>query len=345
MRRQAPRRSTNRRQVNVGIGTTSDSPADKTKSTQSADALPDAERTKLPPCISTPRRASVHEFLFPVKNKSKPEKHTGDSSIEGAANRSIPALSRSSHSRSDNDDSEFTENYHSQTRRPILSLAFVLPLILAYEVGAMFLGSDALRSGIDLWLDRILVTVGAGHLVILPMATTAALLVLHHYKEDQWRFQGTTLWGMLVESTGLGLILFWVASAYYQVASQCEVDSSLVLPMMVDNPRWSAATIVSLGSGIYEELVFRLLLLVPAIYVLKTWLSDKRVATAAAMIGVSLLFTALHYTFFNPAGHQLDVSSFLFRFAVSMIFCILFILRGFGIAVGTHVTYDVLTQM
>ncbi|MEM7454540.1 MAG: CPBP family intramembrane glutamic endopeptidase [Planctomycetota bacterium] len=244
-----------------------------------------------------------------------------------------------------NDHRTTQDNYQSQTRRPIVCLAFVLPLILAYEIGAWLPGSESMRSGIDLWLDKLLISIGAGHLVILPVITTSLLMIWHHRQKDEWSFKPATLFGMSIESLGLGMILFWAASAYYQLCSQCQADASLMLPMMSENPRWTAASIVALGSGIYEELVFRLLLMVPAILILKKAIGQRYVATAVAMILVSLIFTSLHYNVFNPSGPEIEISSFIFRFAASMVFCVLFLMRGFGIAVGTHVTFDVLTQM
>ena len=56
-------------------------------------------------------------------------------------------------------------------------------------------------------------------------------------------------------------------------------------------------------------------------------------------------FAVLHYDLINPAGAPLNIYGFLFRFSASVIFCLLFLFRGFGIAVGTHVIYDVMTQL
>ena len=99
-----------------------------------------------------------------------------------------------------------------------------------------------------------------------------------------------------------------------------------------------------IGSGIYEELFFRLILLVPTIH----WasrLTNRKFGAVAGIILVSLVFATLHYEVVNPAGTAFDLSSFFFRFVASIVFCVLFLFRGFGIAVGTHVAFDVLTQL
>jgi membrane protease YdiL (CAAX protease family) len=120
--------------------------------------------------------------------------------------------------------------------------------------------------------------------------------------------------------------------------------SASVAPPISQSLWW--ATLVGLvGSGIYEELVFRIILLVPIVYWTGRLIVDRRFATVLGVILISLLFAALHYNVFNPAGSQFELSSFVFRFVASVVFCILFLFRGFGIAVGAHVAYDVLTQI
>ena len=54
----------------------------------------------------------------------------------------------------------------------------------------------------------------------------------------------------------------------------------------------------------------------------------------------SLLFSAAHNI--GPAGEPLRWFSFLFRFIAGVFFAILFVYRGYGIAVGTHALYDIL---
>ena len=86
------------------------------------------------------------------------------------------------------------------------------------------------------------------------------------------------------------------------------------------------------------------MLLLPAIY----WasrLTGRHLGTLCGILVVSVLFAAVHYNILNPAGAEFELSSFLFRLAASIVFCVLFLFRGFGIAVGTHVAFDLLTQI
>ena len=54
----------------------------------------------------------------------------------------------------------------------------------------------------------------------------------------------------------------------------------------------------------------------------------------------ALLFSAAHHV--GPYGEAFNHSVFLFRTLAGLYFALLYQLRGFGIAVGTHTCYDVL---
>ena len=231
--------------------------------------------------------------------------------------------------------------YAAETNRPIVCLAFILPLLLLYEFGSIFTDQLSAKSGVDRWLHQWLDAFGIGHLVILPLITAGALIFLHHYRADKWKFPPQVLGGMLIESCCLGFILYFAGNAFHEL-----MQSQLSTLAIGDNafPDGWNRTIAFIGSGVYEELIFRLLFLNALI-----WAGRKHVSIdTAKVIGTlvtSLVFSLLHYDLFNPNGYEFDVYSFVFRFTASLVFCLLFLFRGFGIAVGTHCTYDVLTQI
>lgn len=233
-------------------------------------------------------------------------------------------------------------DYIRETKRPVICLAFVLPMLLLYELGSIFSDQLSGKSGIDQWFHWFMDLVGAGHLVILPVLTAGVLLFWHHRLNDAWQFRPSVLAGMLAESCCLGLTLYFAGNAVYQLISE-HPTAALSIGEVAVAPCWKS-TIAFIGCGVYEELIFRLLLLGGLIHVGKSYLREIEAKTAA-MIITSLIFAALHYNFFNPAGAVFDANGFLFRFFASLIFCVLFLFRGFGIAVGTHAVYDVMTQI
>ena len=239
--------------------------------------------------------------------------------------------------------------YQTETQRPLVCLIFVLPMLVFYEIGSIFLGGhsanpeavNSVRSGIDQWFQQMLQQFGLGQLVLLPLMTVGVILAWHHRVQDHWKIRPVVLLGMLTEAAGLGLILFCAANSLNLLfGGVAPNQASAVL-----QSSWWANSVSSVGSGIYEELIFRIILLVPAIYWLSQLLKNRKMAIVVGVVAVSLIFASMHYNVFNPAGNSFELSSFIFRFSASIVFCALFLYRGFGIAVGAHVAYDVLTQV
>jgi hypothetical protein len=97
---------------------------------------------------------------------------------------------------------------------------------------------------------------------------------------------------------------------------------------------------LSVGAGVYEELLFRVLL-VGGLYLLFRRVMSRRghAYLAAAILG-AVLFSYVHYV--GPLGDAFTLGSFLFRFFFGLVLNILFLLRGFGIAAWTHALYDIM---
>ncbi|MFL5402944.1 MAG: type II CAAX prenyl endopeptidase Rce1 family protein, partial [Gemmatimonadales bacterium] len=105
---------------------------------------------------------------------------------------------------------------------------------------------------------------------------------------------------------------------------------------------WGLPTqlMISLGAGIYEELLFRVLL-VGGLFSLATvafgW-DAVRAKVFAVGIG-AFIFSAFHYI--GPYGEPLALGSFTFRMIAGLLLSVLYVLRGFGITAWTHALYDV----
>jgi hypothetical protein len=103
--------------------------------------------------------------------------------------------------------------------------------------------------------------------------------------------------------------------------------------------RWTVL-MLSLGAGIYEELLFRVVLVGLLAWGARRLLGWRPlVAGIAATVVGALVFSAFHYI--GPYGDPLDVYSFVFRTIAGLFFSGLYLLRGFGITAWTHALYDV----
>ncbi|MFV1966886.1 MAG: CPBP family intramembrane glutamic endopeptidase [Pirellulaceae bacterium] len=237
--------------------------------------------------------------------------------------------------------------YWGESRRPLVSLAFVAPILVVYEGGLLWLGPKAMRNGADVWLRQWLEWMGFGQYFLLPILTCSILLAWHHLNCDRWRFGWSVLYGMFVECILLGLLL--LATALLQgalLASLSMGDGATV----ADSPT-SGRVVAFLGAGIYEELLFRLMLLPAVAAMLRVGGMKRNARLFIAVLATSLLFAAAHYRldialgpiqWATSCGEPFEWISFAFRFLAGSFFSVLFLYRGFGVAAGTHALYDIL---
>ncbi len=233
-------------------------------------------------------------------------------------------------------------DYWCESRRPLSSLAFVMPLLVVYEAGVLILGPAAVRSGADVWLRQFLDLVGLTGYFVLPLCTVIMLLAWHHTTHHAWRVSLRVLGGMLAEcvALSLGLLLFAQLQARLLTATwmwHLSVNTSVNAAPSFASLRQIVAFA---GAGIYEEVLFRLLLL-PLLWG-ALGLVTTRAATrvVSAILLSSLIFSLAHYV--GQYGDTWQWFTFLFRFSAGGFFAALFVVRGFGIASGAHALYDIM---
>jgi len=248
-------------------------------------------------------------------------------------------------------------NYWHESARPLTSLIFVLPILACYEMGIVLLGPQAMRNGADVWLRLLLDGLGFGQYFVLPLLTCFVLYGWHHLSGRETSVDYRALVGMLLECALLAFVLLSLARlqtsfltllqgpGLAQLPPLANNVSAVVAPATMAGPVASAGMVGFLGAGIYEELLFRLLLL-PAIFAGLRWLGEpRRLSLRTAVLVSSLIFAAAHYQTFIGYGESLDLASFVFRCSAGIFFGILFVCRGFGVAVGVHSIYDILASM
>ncbi len=232
--------------------------------------------------------------------------------------------------------------YWEETGRPLVNLVFVVPLLVAYEAGLLVLGPHAMRNGADVWLRQTLEFLGFTQYFLLPLLTCGLLLAWHHVSREAWRLPGRVLYGMVLESLGYGAVLIFVAQLHHSLLA---IESNPAATALV-----SARDAVSyIGAGIYEELVFRLILLPVLVVGLRLLGTPQWKSLTLSVVICSLVFAAAHHRFeigangwLTCVGEPFVWSVFWFRFTAGAVFSLLFLFRGFGIAVGSHALYDIL---
>lgn len=229
---------------------------------------------------------------------------------------------------------QMADQYWIDSRRPLASLVFLMPLLVIYEAGVLLLG---VQNGADVFMRRILDLFGFSQHFLLPILTVCILLGWNYVSHQPWKISGGLMSAMAVESLLLGICLRLIL--FFQVTLFRMVNSATV--MSIGGTIKEAVGF--LGAGIYEELLFRLILLSLVAWVMQRAGFLPSVSLIGATLLTSLLFAAAHHI--GPYGEPLLWSRFLFRTMAGVFFSVVFIYRGFGIAAGSHAAYDILAGL
>ena len=239
--------------------------------------------------------------------------------------------------------------YWQLSRTPLTSLVFTLPLVLAYEGGVLLLGRGSPRNGADVWLRQLLDALGFGQYFLLPLLTVVGLLAWQFLAQDRWRLSLAVMPGMVAECVLWAVVLVGVGrlqqslwpfprgALQWESLLQWGFDAGDAWPAVL------ARLIGYCGAGLYEEVLFRLLLLPIAVWAFQRLGCTALAAGCWALALSSLLFSAAHYV--GPLADTFALYSFTFRAVAGLFFAMLFLLRGFGIAAGTHFFYDLLVGL
>lgn len=227
-----------------------------------------------------------------------------------------------------------SRSYWRESESPLASLLFLLPLIVIYEFGTRYFttaGQHGREQQIIAFtmMQRLFRLFGANAQHLPALAVVVILLAWHIARKDSWQLNFYTLVGMAIESVALALPLLAlgrILTRYFPLAATHGFRHNLI--------------IMSVGAGVYEELVFRLMLFSLLSLLLKDAVRLGAFAThLGVVVGSGLLFAAYHYL--SPAEHFV-LRTFVFRSAAGAYFGLLFLLRGFGITAASHAAYDIL---
>jgi hypothetical protein len=229
-------------------------------------------------------------------------------------------------------------SYWTLTRRPLPSLGFVLPILIAYEAGVTAFGgaTAASRTGADAWLRHALAALGLVDRWLPPLALVASLVIWQAADPRAWRFGPRCLFGMALESLLLAVALIGLSRLVDLGLTR--LDERPLLAAGVARPL--APIVGYLGAGVYEEAIFRLALIPLLFGTLRLLQTPKVLASTLAVTGSALLFSIAHHA--GAPGEPFTWYAFIFRWLAGVYFAWVFIVRGFGVAVGTHAAYDIL---
>ena len=278
-------------------------------------------------------------------------------------------------------------SYLERTSRPVYAIVFLLPFIVLYEVGTFLINTDVLNQSqvrvvAFVWLQHLLEYFGgSGRLAWMapPLVVVIILAGLQVASGKQWHFGVNDFLPMAIECILLAAPLIVLSlflnrpagpqgnvgrSADSAVRIQIEAvgtcssggGGSLLLAATApgrgttEGRTLLADIVTGIGAGIYEELVFRLILICLLMLFFQDVLRLTRKNSIILSVLISAaLFSAHHHVIFVEGQFgqtaAFDWTEFGFRTIAGVYFAILFAIRGFAITAGTHAFYDIIATI
>lgn len=224
--------------------------------------------------------------------------------------------------------------YLAASRTPLYGLAFLLPGVVFYETSLYWMRAGGepgmpVEVGAHVLLNWCLGVFGVTGLHLPALLVVVVLVLWHVQRSRRWEVHLGYVAAMAAES------LLWA------------------LPLLVlqgvpagasDGGLWgqpAGRLVLSIGAGIYEELVFRLAGIGLGVILLVDVFRVRRGTAILIVVGLcALAFAGYHHL--PPASEPFRWAAFAFRTVAGIYLGWLFLSRGFGIVVGCHCLYNVL---
>lgn len=228
------------------------------------------------------------------------------------------------------------QRYHRTTRTATYGFLSALPLIILYEVMIVAANQGRIsqvRVGAEVWLKQLLAMIGGAGLAVMgAIVLIVGVAIIYGERRKSIPIRLRYFGWIVVESAVYGVVVAFLVSAtvgaIFAMAAPASPDGLWV------------KLALSIGAGIYEELLFRVILVGGLFWLLNRFVSPKRHAyLLAAFIGAAI-FSAVHYI--GVYGDVFTLPSFTFRFLFGLVLNGIFLWRGFGVAAWTHALYDVM---
>ncbi|MEM1125914.1 MAG: CPBP family glutamic-type intramembrane protease [Bacteroidota bacterium] len=229
--------------------------------------------------------------------------------------------------------------YLAASRTATYGFLSALPLLVLYESSILWANEgrvEQVRVGADVWLKQALAAVGVQGLWLLSgVVVLIGLAILIYERRRSIPLRGVYLAGIVAESAFYAVFVALLVSTAVGLLFAIAPDGGGLRGLDL----WTQLAL-SIGAGLYEELVFRVLLVGGLFWVLERAMKGRTAAYVVAAVVGALLFSAVHYI--GAFGDPFQLPSFTFRFLFGLVLNVIFLVRGFGVAAWTHALYDVL---
>lgn len=274
------------------------------------------------------------------------------------------------------------DSYLDRTRRPVYAITYLLSFLVIYELGLILIKSEIItlttknvRVVSFAWIQNLLVEylnfTPRATWFITPLVVILILLALQITSRTKWKVYFKDFIPMTIECILLALPLIALSLAMNRTGAPQPENTSLANSLQAiicsasAGGDWLAAgvnsienqsgdllvrIITGIGAGIYEEFIFRLILICIFMLILQDLLNVSPIsAILISVMASAVLFSIHHHIFYIDGaiqiGENFSLVRFLFRTLAGIYFAAIFASRGFAVAAGTHIFYDIIAAL
>lgn len=270
-------------------------------------------------------------------------------------------------------------SYLERTSRPIYALMYLLGFVVVYEFGVFLMSPDILTRPLNeipglvvafAWMHGSLTWFGLSNKFAwmgTPFIFVIVLVAMQFTNKSSFKVKPKDFFPMTLEcfAWAIPLIVFGILlgrtsnsppELHANFAKTGQQVSSLV--SQTDTPQIQVESnnnllldiVAGIGAGIYEELIFRLILIWLLVVLFKDLLGfSEGVAVLYAILISSFLFSLHHHFYFLDGkivkSDQLVPIIFIFRMLAGSYLSVIFAFRGIGICAATHIYHNIIVVL
>lgn len=225
-------------------------------------------------------------------------------------------------------------HYAALSRGPLHSLVFIAPLLAFFHISSIWVGLDVAPL-VVVHMSRAFERLGGTASFLPALPIVAVLLIQHFARRDRLAVHPSVLGCMLVESFAWMLPMI----AILHVAGMLHIGAGLAAEAATPATLFGRI-IVGVGAGVYEEFIFRLVLIgLIQLFLVNVLSLPKDVVAVAAVILTAAAFSLYHPNIWLQEGFAWGL--FLFYAVTGAYLGAVFLRRGLGIVVGAHCLFNI----
>lgn len=234
------------------------------------------------------------------------------------------------------------QSYFGLTKTATYGFLSALPLIILYEILIIISNQGRqgqIRISSEVWLRQWTQYIDGPTLPILGgVLVLIGIAIVFWERHKKIKLKLSYFLGIVLESSLYAIVIAILVSQLvtFIVPGMAAIGAAL----QVEDQDLLTKIALSIGAGIYEELLFRVILVGGLYAILRFFFGTKIIGYVIAAIVGAFLFSAIHYI--GELGDDLELGSFMFRFLFGLALNVLFLARGFGVAAWTHALYDIM---